>query len=136
VQIIKKGVNNMEDKTYSGDFLAGFIVGALVGAAAALLFAPQSGEETRALIREKGIELQERSAEMSADARMRAGEFQAQAKEKAGALSAQTKETAAGLQTKVKQSVHEGKSAGTQKKEELLTQLDQPDAASEAPAEA
>jgi len=42
-------------------FFTGFFVGALVGGAAALLFAPQSGEETRAQIRDKGIELKEKA---------------------------------------------------------------------------
>jgi len=40
-----------------GAFLAGFLIGGLVGASAALLLAPQSGDETRTLIRDKGIEL-------------------------------------------------------------------------------
>jgi gas vesicle protein len=40
-----------------GAFFLGFILGALVGAAVALLYTPQSGEKTRFLIQEKGIEL-------------------------------------------------------------------------------
>jgi len=40
-----------------GDFLAGFVFGGMVGAALALLFAPQRGEETRAQLRERGLEL-------------------------------------------------------------------------------
>ena len=39
-----------------GAFMAGFVVGGLVGAAAALIMAPQSGEETRAQIAAKGEE--------------------------------------------------------------------------------
>ena len=38
-----------------GAFLAGVLAGGLVGAATALLMAPQSGEETRAIIQEKII---------------------------------------------------------------------------------
>jgi gas vesicle protein len=83
------------------DFLAGFLVGALVGAAAALLLAPQSGEETRGLIREKGIELGQRADELSTEARKKAEDFQIQ----------------------VKQAVEEGKATATKKKEELLTQV-------------
>jgi gas vesicle protein len=41
----------------------GFFVGTLVGGAIALLFAPQSGEETRAQIRRKNSELQTRARE-------------------------------------------------------------------------
>lgn len=39
----------------------GFFVGALAGGAIALLFAPRSGEETRAQIREKSSELKEKA---------------------------------------------------------------------------
>ena len=42
-------------------FFTGFFVGALIGGATALLMAPQSGEETRAQIRDKGIELKEKA---------------------------------------------------------------------------
>ena len=40
----------MSDSSDIGAFVVGFIVGGLVGAAAGLLLAPQSGEETRTLI--------------------------------------------------------------------------------------
>jgi gas vesicle protein len=46
-------------------FLIGVILGGLVGAAVALLYAPQSGEETRAAIRDKSIELKEQAAEQA-----------------------------------------------------------------------
>lgn len=48
-----------------GDFVAGVIVGAAVGAIAGVLFAPVSGEETRACIAEKGEEIKELAAEMA-----------------------------------------------------------------------
>lgn len=53
-------------------FLIGLLVGGLVGAAVALLYAPQSGEETRAVIREKSIELKEQAAEQAAALREQA----------------------------------------------------------------
>jgi gas vesicle protein len=124
----------MGDKTCSGDFVAGFVVGALVGAAAALLLAPQSGEETRIYIRDKGIELGERADALSVEARRRAEELQAQAKERADTLSAQAKERAGGLQGKVREAVEEGKAAAAKKKEELLSQLGQ-EQETAAPAE-
>ena len=37
----------------STNFFAGLIVGAVIGAAVALLYAPQSGPETRRLVKEK-----------------------------------------------------------------------------------
>jgi gas vesicle protein len=55
-----------------GAFLAGFIVGGVVGAAVALLYAPQSGEETRTIIKEKSIELKDKAMESAEEARLRA----------------------------------------------------------------
>lgn len=46
-----------------GAFLAGFVIGGLVGAATALILAPQSGEETRGQIVSKSNELTESSAD-------------------------------------------------------------------------
>ncbi|MBN1459628.1 MAG: YtxH domain-containing protein [Armatimonadetes bacterium] len=37
----------------SGDFMAGILVGVLIGGALGLLFAPEPGEETRELVAEK-----------------------------------------------------------------------------------
>jgi len=53
-------------------FFAGMIIGGLVGAATALLLAPQSGEETRTLIRDKGIELKDMAVEYGQDVQLRA----------------------------------------------------------------
>ena len=49
-------------------FFVGLVVGGLVGAAAALLLAPQSGEETRTMIKDKSIELKERATETAEEA--------------------------------------------------------------------
>ncbi len=54
------------------NFLAGFVIGGLVGAAVALLMAPQSGEETRATIMEKSIELKDKAVVSAEEARTRA----------------------------------------------------------------
>jgi gas vesicle protein len=62
----------MSDNNDFGAFFAGLIVGGLVGAATALLLAPQSGEETRQWIQDRGIELKDRAVEYGADARARA----------------------------------------------------------------
>ncbi len=107
----------MAEKSCAGDFVAGFMVGALVGAAAALLMAPMSGEDTRVFIREKGVELGQRADEMSGEARKRAEELQLQAKERAEAL-----------QEKVKVAVEEGKATATKTKEELLAKVGQREA--------
>lgn len=70
-----------------GAFLVGFIVGGLTGAVVSLLFAPQSGEETRALIRDKGIELRDRAAETAEEALARAEAAAAEARARAEELA-------------------------------------------------
>ncbi len=46
-----------------GSFLAGFVIGGLVGAATALILAPQSGSDTRAKISNRGQEFRTTSSE-------------------------------------------------------------------------
>jgi len=48
--------------------LGGLLLGGLIGAGTALLFAPQSGERTRAEIQNKTIELRDRTTDTVKDA--------------------------------------------------------------------
>jgi gas vesicle protein len=77
---ILKRRNKMSDHDDFGAFLIGFIVGGVAGAVAALLLAPQSGEETRALIKDKSIELRDKAAEQAEMVASRANEFADDAK--------------------------------------------------------
>ena len=61
-----------ENSSDIGAFLAGFIIGGLVGAAAALILAPQSGQETRSQIASQGSHLREAGTERMHDYRERA----------------------------------------------------------------
>ena len=70
----------MSDRDEFGAFLIGFVVGGLTGAVAALLFAPQSGEETRAVIKEKSIELRDKAAEQAELVASKAQKFAGDAK--------------------------------------------------------
>lgn len=51
--------------------ISAFAIGGLIGAAAALLMAPHSGEEIRSLIRDKGNELKDRAAETADETKSR-----------------------------------------------------------------
>ena len=103
----------MSDNNDFGVFFAGLVIGGLVGAAAALLTAPKSGEETRTLIKDKSIELRDRAVEVSQDARhkaevaledarTRADDALVDLRVKAEDLARLTKERAAEIQQKVK----------------------------------
>lgn len=76
----------MSERDEFGAFLVGFIVGGLAGAVVALLFAPQSGEETRAVIKERSIELRDRAAEEAEAAWKRAEDAALEARAKAEEL--------------------------------------------------
>lgn len=62
----------MSDNNDFGNFFAGFIMGGLVGAAVALLMAPHSGEETRAIIKDRSIELKDKAVVYGQDAKAKA----------------------------------------------------------------
>ena len=55
----------MSSSDNSGAFLAGFVLGGLVGAAAALLMTPESGEKTRIRLQQRSIELKTRLDDLS-----------------------------------------------------------------------
>jgi gas vesicle protein len=79
----------MSERDEFGAFLVGFIVGGLSGAVAALLLAPQSGEETRAVIKERSIELRDKATEEAEAAWKRAEAAALEARDKAEELSKQ-----------------------------------------------
>jgi gas vesicle protein len=74
----------MSDRDDFGFFVVGFFVGALAGAVTALLVAPQSGEETRLLIRDK-------STTTAEDARVKANALIIEARERADIIVAEAR---------------------------------------------
>ena len=82
----------MSERDEFGAFLVGFIVGGLSGAVVALLFAPQSGEETRALIKDKSIELRDKAQITAEEAIARAEAAAADARARADDLARQLRE--------------------------------------------
>jgi len=70
----------MSDHDDFGTFLIGFVVGGVAGAVAALLLAPQSGEETRTLIKDKSIELRDKAAQQADVIAKKAGEMTGEVK--------------------------------------------------------
>lgn len=100
----------MSDRDDFGAFLIGFIVGGLTGAAVALLFAPQSGEQTRTLIHDKAIELKDKAAETYEEAYARAEEAAIEARNRATELAQLAKDRAEEIQRRSQVVIEEQKS--------------------------
>lgn len=81
----------MSDRDEFGAFLVGFIVGGLTGAVVSLLFAPQSGEETRALIKDKSIELRDKASVTAEQALQKAEAVATEARARADELAKELK---------------------------------------------
>ena len=102
---------NMADRDGEfGAFVTGFVIGGLVGAAVALLFAPQSGEETRTLIREKSIEIKDQVEKTAVETREKAEQFASETREKAEKLADEAKQKAEDLQKRGQVVLEEQKS--------------------------
>lgn len=87
----------MSDSDNFGAFLIGFVVGGAVGAVTALLLAPQSGEETREMIKDQAIVLRDKTVDTYEATRAKAEEAADEAVKRADALLKQAKATAAQL---------------------------------------
>jgi gas vesicle protein len=88
----------MSDRDDFGAFLVGFIIGGVTGAVTALLLAPQTGEETRTLIRSKAIELRDIAGESLDDAYAQAEAAAVEARTRFDDLAKMTREHAVDLQ--------------------------------------
>ena len=84
----------MADRNGGGEFFAGLVIGGLVGAAIALLMAPQSGEETRAQIRDASVELKDKADVTIAEARTKAEAITADARRRGEEITADARKRA------------------------------------------
>ena len=73
----------MSEHDSGKSFAVGFLIGVAIGAAVGILYAPHSGKETRAMIREKAEHAKERAEIVVAEAKEKAKEIIAEAKGKA-----------------------------------------------------
>jgi gas vesicle protein len=80
-----------------GSLLSGFLIGGMIGAAVALLAAPQSGSETRAVIGDKASELKDRAVDVASDTRDRAAKVIATARDQATGAINKTKDRASDI---------------------------------------
>ena len=94
---MEPGIDNLSQghengANYIWGFLIGLLIGGLVGAATALLLAPQSGEETRTQIREKSIEIRDRAEVTLDEAKIRMNESVEATRLRVDELSQQVKQ--------------------------------------------
>jgi gas vesicle protein len=91
----------------------GLLVGSVVGAATALLFAPRSGEETRSNIRDKAVDLRDRTTETVKDtvsqAKSRAYDLKDNVWEKAEEIKQRGKDTISQQLDRVSHTAENGK---------------------------
>ena len=108
-QIYKHTANN------TTGILAGLLVGSLAGAVTMLLLAPKSGKDTRMQIKEKGIELRDRTTEMVEDTmaqvRSNANKMVADGRDKMDELKHQGQELAVEQLERVSEAAQAGKKA-------------------------
>ena len=92
----------MAEKDEFGALLVGFVIGGLTGAVAALLMAPQSGEDTRRIIKDKAIELSDRVSTTVEDAYAKAEASAVEARARFDELAKMTHEKGEAMQNKGK----------------------------------
>ncbi len=98
-----------------GSLLAGFMIGGLIGAASMLLFAPQSGKETRDAVQAGASDLKDRATDVAqrtvGQARSRAQQLASNARDKASDLQNQGMNMAADQLDRVAKAAQSGKKA-------------------------
>src|SRR4051812_26630961 len=67
-------------------WMMGFVVGGLSGLAASLLFAPQSGRETRELVRYKATQLRQAAEQTAQETKEKVEQLTDDAKDKVGTI--------------------------------------------------
>jgi hypothetical protein len=83
---LQKGLLMEEKRTSIGGLLVGATIGLLIGAGIALLAAPQSGIQTRSLIREKSTQARDKASGSIMETRRRAEEKLVQMRNQANRL--------------------------------------------------
>jgi gas vesicle protein len=119
-----KGEKTMTPQNNEGAaFFAGLVIGGLVGAALALLLAPQSGEETRAQIRDKSLEYKDMAADGITDVQQKAIDQVTTLQEKSRETYEKGRQSTIDAYEKGRQSVLEAYEKGRQSAAETYTKV-------------
>jgi gas vesicle protein len=107
------------------EFVLGMLIGSAVGAAVALLYAPQGGSDTRDLIRQKGVEAKDKVTGVATNVKQTVGEKAGQARATAGQWVDRTR---GAVETKKEQAVaawDAAKQAARDKQSELQRKVEE-----------
>jgi gas vesicle protein len=105
------------------EFVVGMLIGSGVGAAAALLYAPQGGADTRELIRHKSEETKERVSGLATNVKQTVVEKADHVRSSTHDLVDRGKGFVETKKSQIGAAVDAGKEAYTRKKEELQTEV-------------
>ncbi len=110
-----------------GAFMAGFVIGGLVGAATALILAPQSGMETRSQLIARGDELRKTGEQQLGEYRERAETMISEARGRVQESTSSVQDRARIVldegRARVEEVVEKGKERVIQAKDELGSQM-------------
>jgi gas vesicle protein len=98
-----------DEKKHGGSGFTAFLVGGLLGAAVALLYAPRRGEETRRILFDTSLEYKDKALSTYQDAKATAQSALADAEERLGTLSEEGKVRLGKLQEIGKSTLQEQK---------------------------
>jgi gas vesicle protein len=105
------------------EFVMGMLIGSAVGAAVAILYAPQGGTDTRELIRHKGTEAKEKVTEVASNVKSTVGQKADQIRTTTHDLVDKGKGFVETKKSQITAAVDAGKEAYTRKKEELQSEV-------------
>jgi gas vesicle protein len=117
-----------KEKNQGTNGFTAFLVGGLLGAAVALLYAPRAGDETRRILFDTGLEYKEKAVTSLQEAKATAKTALAEAEERLGTLSEEGKSRLGKLQ-------EIGKNTLREQKESLKTGLEEAKKTMSEPAE-
>ncbi len=111
-------------QTQTRDFLIGVLVGSAIGAAAALLYAPQSGAETRGMIKDRATEAYEKTGELAQTAKAKTTEIAGQVRAKTEDLTNQARTKVDELRTQAVELGDRVKGVAATQREAVLAAVD------------